>query len=306
LSDDLDLETLLETQAFFGLPSPALVEKDFHVVRALRALAALELAPQRLVFGGGTALSRAHKLVRRMSEDIDFKIVAPEPPARPALRELRERVTEALLAEGFEFEPENPEHRTSRNESRYTIFRLPYRPIAVGEGALRPEIKLEVVLWPLREASPELPVSSFIAEAFRRPPEVARLSCVSVTQTGAEKLIALTRRVAAEAELEPAERDPAVIRHVYDLHMVRGQCDAGALATLAREAMAHDAAEFGNQFPAYRDDPIGATRAALEALTRDSSYAERYRRFCQLMVYGEQPGYDEALATVRGLVADLT
>jgi hypothetical protein len=47
------LEELLEVQAHFGLPSPALVEKDFYVVRALAAIAAVEMGalPLRLVFG---------------------------------------------------------------------------------------------------------------------------------------------------------------------------------------------------------------------------------------------------------------
>jgi hypothetical protein len=38
-----------------GPPSPALVEKDFQVVKALAAIAALETGPLQLVFGGGTA-----------------------------------------------------------------------------------------------------------------------------------------------------------------------------------------------------------------------------------------------------------
>jgi hypothetical protein len=72
--------TLQEIQAYFRLPSPALVEKDFYVVKALAAIAAVDLEdlPLRLVFGGGTALSRAHQLIRRMSEDIDLRIVATD------------------------------------------------------------------------------------------------------------------------------------------------------------------------------------------------------------------------------------
>jgi Nucleotidyl transferase AbiEii toxin, Type IV TA system len=48
-----------------------LAEKDFYVVKALAAIAAVdnkEALHVRLVFGGGTALSRAHRLIRRMSE----------------------------------------------------------------------------------------------------------------------------------------------------------------------------------------------------------------------------------------------
>lgn len=44
LSDER-LRELLEVQAYFGLPSPALVEKDFYVVKALAALAAINTSP---------------------------------------------------------------------------------------------------------------------------------------------------------------------------------------------------------------------------------------------------------------------
>src|SRR5690606_11476611 len=121
LNDKPSLEELLEVQAYFRLPAPALDEKDWYVVKAL---AAADIAPFRLVFGGGTALARANKLVRRMSEDIDLKIVADEEPKRSALRRLRDTVTKALLASGFRFDPENPDQRRSQNESHYTVRRL--------------------------------------------------------------------------------------------------------------------------------------------------------------------------------------
>ena len=72
------------SRLIFRLPSVGLVEKDLHVVRAIAALAAIDAAPFALVFGGGTALARAHSIVRRMSEDVDFKIVPL--PAAPVSR----------------------------------------------------------------------------------------------------------------------------------------------------------------------------------------------------------------------------
>jgi hypothetical protein len=100
LSDRSSLQDLLEVQKHFGLPSPALVEKDWYVVKALAALVAVDAAPFRLVFGGGTALSRAHRLIRRMSEDIDLKIISDTTVTRPALRHLRDIITKALLQAG--------------------------------------------------------------------------------------------------------------------------------------------------------------------------------------------------------------
>jgi len=51
LSDKPSLQELLEVQKHFGLPSPALVEKDWYVVKALATLSAADTRPFRLVFG---------------------------------------------------------------------------------------------------------------------------------------------------------------------------------------------------------------------------------------------------------------
>jgi predicted nucleotidyltransferase component of viral defense system len=301
LSDKPSLQVLLEIQAHFGLPSPALVEKDWYIVQALAAITAADTAPLRLVFGGGTALSRAHRLIRRMSEDIDLKIVGDAEPTRPALRRLRDTITEALLAAGFRFDPANRAHRDSRNETRYTIYRLPYEPITAGEGALRPEIQIETAVWPLRRPAITLPVSSFVAEAFKRPPEVASIACVSIAQTAAEKLVALTRRTAAEIADAGGSRDATLARHLYDLHVIRAHYDPTDVAALAREIMPHDAEVFGNQFPAYRAHPMAETLRAIKALESDSSYARRYTGFRSDMVYGDTVEYAACLSTLSEL-----
>jgi predicted nucleotidyltransferase component of viral defense system len=288
---------------FFGLPDTALVEKDWYVVKALAAIATADTAPFRLIFGGGTALSRAHRLIRRMSEDIDLKIVGEGKPRRSALRRLRDTITAALLAAGFRFDPANPVQRESQNESRYTIYRLPYETVRAGEGALRPEIQIETAVWPLRHLAIMLPVSSFVAEAFNRPPEVSEIACVSVTQTAAEKLVALTRRTAAEIAHAGGPRDPALVRHLYDLHVIRAHYDPAEVAALARAIMPHDAAVFGNQFPAYRADPLAETLRAVEALATDASYTRRYAEFHSAMVYGDRIDYAACLGTLRELAA---
>lgn len=301
MRDNPTLQELLEVQSYFGLPSPALVEKDWYVVKALAAIATVNTSPLRLVFGGGTALARANKLVKRMSEDIDLKIVADVEPSRPELRRIREAITESLLSIGFQFDPKNPAHRHSRNESRYTIYQLPYTPIASGLGALRPEIQIETTVSPLRHATIDLPVSSFIAEAFQRPAEVTRISCVSVTETAAEKFISLTRRTAVELADARGSRDQTLVRHIYDLHVIREHYDAGEVAVLAKEIMVQDAEEFANQFPAYRDNPIAETKRAIQALAIEAVYAQRYAIFLRDMVYGESANYADCIKTLKSI-----
>lgn len=301
---DERLRELLEVQAYFRLPSVGLVEKDLHVVRAIAALAAIDATPFSLVFGGGTALARAHRILRRMSEDVDFKIV-PQPAApvsRSAIRRqiglLRKRVSPALQAVGFALDPGDETATWSLNENRYTVWHLPYTSGGgAGEG-LRPAIQIEMTYAPLRQAPVMLPVSSFVAEALGRTPEVEALPCVSMTETAAEKLVALTRRMAMELAGLSRDPDPTLVRHIYDLHMMRVHVDPAGVADLARAIAEADAKEFGNQYPAYTADIAGETRKALYALQTDPACRTRYDDFVAAMSYGDRPEFGEAFATV--------
>jgi predicted nucleotidyltransferase component of viral defense system len=308
LTDDA-LRELLEVQARFRLPSVSLVEKDLHVVRAIAALAAIDAAPFALVFGGGTALARAHKLVHRMSEDVDFKIVplSAAPVSRNGIHRhlsaLRKSVTAALQTAGFAFDPADSGQVTSQNESRYTVYQLPYAGTGAGKG-LRPTIQIELTYAHLRLAPVALPVSSFVAEAFGQVPEVASISCVSVTETAAEKLIALTRKTAAALAGLVSNPDPTLVRHIFDLHLMRDHVDATAVAAHAREIAIADAEQFRNQYPAYAADIAGETDKALSALRTDPTYRDRYAQFLVDMVYGERAEFDEAFATVASLASE--
>ena len=310
MSDELP-ENLRPVADFFGLPGTAAVAKDFHVVRAIRALAAIDAAPFSLVFGGGTALARAHRIIRRMSEDVDFKIV-PRPAApvsRSALRRqldhLRQHVSAALQAAGFAFDPADKAVAWARDEGQYAVWQLPYASDrGAGEG-LRPAIKIELNYAPLRRPPLMLPVSSFVAEATQRQPEVAQLACVGIVETAAEKLVSLTRRTAMEMAGLSRDADPALVRHIYDLHMMRDLIDPAEVAVLARSIAESDARQFAHQYPAYATEIAGETRKALDALRADPLHRRRYDDFVSAMVYGEKPEFGEAIATVAGLVEDI-
>jgi predicted nucleotidyltransferase component of viral defense system len=296
--NSLTLQDILEVQAHFGLPSPALVEKDWHVIKALAAIARAPVAPLQLVFGGGTALSRAYRLIRRMSEDIDLRIIEGARPSRARRRQLRDTLTTALLEAGFVFDPANTEHCHAANESRYTRYQLPYAPLARGAGVLRPTIQVETAVWPLRRPAVRLPVASFVAEAFQRPAEVPVIACVSIAEMAADKFVALTRRIGAERARLDANPDPTLIRHLYDLHVIRAHYDVAEVAALAREIMHADAEAYGNQFPAYRQDPLAETRQALAAIAIDNAYAAGFSAFQRDMVFGDRVSFAAGLATL--------
>ena len=65
--------------------------------------------------------------------------------------------------------------------------------------------------------------------------------------------------------------------------------------------MLADAEAYGNQFPAYREDPMRETLRAVEGLAADPGYVRRYEEFQRLMVYGDNIEYTACLGMVRDL-----
>ncbi len=305
-----ETRTLIAVADFFGLPNTDVVAKDFHVVQAIKALATLDATPFTLVFGGGTALARAHKLIERMSEDVDFKIVPSSlTTSRSALRKqlgtLRESVTEALQKAGFIFDANDPNHLRSRNEHHYNIYHIPYEYQAPQKQELRATLQIELTYATLRCPTTTLPVASFVADAFQSEAEVPTVSCVSVNETAAEKIVSITRRTAAELAGVNRDVDPTLVRHIYDLHVIREHIDHATVTNLAHVVAEEDAVVFKNQYPEYQENIIGETRKAIAALQADPVFKDRYQRFVAAMVYGQKPTYEEALATLIALAEKL-
>jgi hypothetical protein len=84
---------------------PGLIEKDWHVVRAIGVLASLDLADATPVFSGGTSLSKGWGIIKRFSEDIDFKVMPPAATSAAANRNqrraFRKRILSALTSNEF-------------------------------------------------------------------------------------------------------------------------------------------------------------------------------------------------------------
>lgn len=55
----------------------AFIEKDWFVTKVIKMLAENRYLDFFIVFTGGTSLSKAHRLIERFSEDVDFRVIAP-------------------------------------------------------------------------------------------------------------------------------------------------------------------------------------------------------------------------------------
>ena len=284
--------------------SPGLVEKDWHVVRALGVIAQVDPKGMASAFSGGTSLSKGWELLKRFSEDIDFKVAEPTPPSRSAGRRARgnyrQHMIEALTGAGFALEG-TPE---IGNDNRFFGADFGYQAqFAVGQG-LRPHIRIEMSFRAPALPPIARPIRSLIAAAAREPAEIAAFPCIDVVETAADKLSALAWRVRVRRRGE-AKDDPTIIRHLHDLAALEGTVGtAPNFRELVLAAVAADVGRGGEKDPPT--DPAVIFARMLQRLETDPLWAREYEDFVRQVSFAgpdEMIGFAEALGSCRRLVA---
>src|SRR5215207_10555026 len=96
-------KALLEEVAELRQLLPAFIEKDWFVTQVIDIVSRVEVPDFRIVFTGGTALSKAHGLLERFSEDVDFRVLTEGQPNRRVLSDFKQAVVDVLRKGGFAF-----------------------------------------------------------------------------------------------------------------------------------------------------------------------------------------------------------
>lgn len=280
-----------------------LIEKDWHVVRALAALAPVEVEHKtRLIFGGGTSLSRGWGLIKRFSEDIDFRVSCERDEVpRPARRSMRAAVLQAMLGAGFVSASEPK----VRDESRFVEMTFSYGAERVVPHGLRDHIKVELTMKQPRLVPICRPVQSFVCKLRGHSPEVSSIPCVDPVETAADKISAFAWRT-MKRKRGKANDDPAIVRHLYDLaalkELVEGRQD---FDSLARDVMKQDAGRGGAGQPT---EPYELLSAVLGVLEGDAAWQREYDDFVHQVGYGpgeELISFETALAAFKGYIQRL-
>jgi predicted nucleotidyltransferase component of viral defense system len=145
---------------------PAFVEKDWYVVQLIGEITNSDLFGAQTIFAGGTALSKAHRLVQRFSEDIDFRLILPldTSAARSKQRKLLSAIRDRLHQVITMHFPPNAVKWKSRAANRYFAFEIDYPSVVGSSHALRPHLQIEFTAATLLLPPLICPVASFIAE----------------------------------------------------------------------------------------------------------------------------------------------
>ena len=219
LPDFLDL--VRATAERKGLPID-IVEKDYYLTRALRALQ--QHCAGQFLLKGGTSLSKGWNLLDRFSEDIDLLFRAHREDRSPMGKsaiDTRLKKAETVLAATKEFTRETHPFNSETGVHRTVTFSYPRR-VEVVSG-LGNTVILEMGVRGGLQPSATRPIESFVA-SFAEEKEIAReaedlvsfdMELLDVRRTFIEKLFA------AYAVFE-ANRAARHARHYYDLYCLCG------------------------------------------------------------------------------------
>lgn len=291
----------IEEVALLMSIEPAYVEKDWFVAQIIALLAKAKYGDFKLIFTGGTALSKAHRLISRYSEDIDYRIVSPV-QKRSGLSGFKNYIVDYLNKNGFNV----PDSKVrAQNNNQYFTIEIDYETYFDKHAALRPHIQIEMSIRAPQLTPIEKPVSSFINELSKQPPEAIMVACSDPTENAADKLSAITWRIPDRIRGQ-AYDDPSIVRHIHDLAILSKMVvDDKAFAALVSNSVQNDASRSKNNLAFASQTLETKFTHMLDILGSDHEYPKEYKHFVESMSYALNdsiPKYEEALRVIKTLV----
>lgn len=283
--------------------SEAFVEKDWFVTQALSVIAKIKHPEFKFVFSGGTALSKAHKLIQRFSEDIDFiLIISKKNQNRKTRSDLKHAILKTLRDGGFQIEENKIQ---ARNENRFIAIDMNYESSFTRPNSLRPHIQIEMTVKTTQLPPVDLSVSSFVAELTKKAAEVERISCMDPAENAADKLSALAWRVLGRVH-DDLEGNPTVVRHIYDLAMLQDVAlNHTQFPNMITTCMEHDESRLRSNSKFVGLSMQEKFKLMLSKLDSDTEYAREYDRFVKGVLYSATdlaPDFALAVEAIKRLV----
>jgi predicted nucleotidyltransferase component of viral defense system len=250
--------------------SQTFIEKDYWITRALQRMSQNPNA-EKVVFKGGTSLSKAYRLTNRFSEDIDIAVIDADSFSGNQLKMLIKRLAKDMVNE---LEEKVVQGETSKGSRFYKAIYL--YPNLVG--LLSPTVKAGQLLIEINTYGNPFPyvkqeITSFISDYLKiinrqdlieeydlKPFSV---NVLDKRRTIAEKLVSLIR-FSFEEDIQKALA--AKIRHFYDLYYLANEMECAEYINSTdfqkdlSELLIYDQQEFdfpkGWQTKTLKDSPL--------------------------------------------------
>ena len=299
--------------------NPAVIEKDFWVCWVLKQLFADPELGTRLVFKGGTTLSKVFGLIDRFSEDIDlvldWQLLGYGPGQEDPFQDFeskgkQDRFNKSINRKAVDYIAGTltpnlqrlfsncPEIRVAVDTTDPNALNVAY-PAAFSEDDLRPEVRLEIGPLASWVPSNRHVIHPYAADAFPKVFEDPACPVVAITaeRTFWEKATILHQE-AHRAGVMPSRHS----RHYYDIFKL-------ATSSIRRRGLEglellRQVVEFKQRFypsgwARYQDAKPGTFRLIPDA-GRHSALRRDYREM-EMMIFGETPKFDTVMDSLKEL-----
>lgn len=285
---------------------PAIIEKDYFVTEALRVIA--QVAADKVIFKGGTSLSKGWNLIRRFSEDIDLFLdpLTFQPPlGKKAIdRELKKLRDAIGNHPALKFVSE--ESQTIGGFGRSDRFSYEQRFGGLGEVASR--VLLESGTASGREPTSIVELRSFLAQFLQETGMSlgADDECsfpfrlLHFRRTFVEKLFAIHGKV------ELLKRDGTAIgsyaRHYYDLSQlverpeVLSMLQSDEYAAIKFDYDTVSRNYFAKSYFAPPEMSFANSDALFPPSALNAALGKEYEQQCHVLCYGAFPSWNTVLA----------
>lgn len=221
-------QAILSTAEYFNIRE-VFVEKDYWVTYVLKNLSQSKYK-NKIVFKGGTSLSKAYRLINRFSEDIDLAIVQTDEITGNAIKKLIKDIEKEITNGLTELHIEGITSKGSK--FRKTVFEYPRIIDANDFGQAQDKLLVEInsfaTPYPYSEMSIQTMIADFLLQNNRKDAiesnqlESFTVNVLGLERTLTEKILSLVRAGYSENPISELE---ARVRHIYDLHFILTKAD---------------------------------------------------------------------------------
>lgn len=310
MQSNLDPQQTRKASALLGIPAD-FVRKDYFVTQVIHALTKIDDDYFELIFQGGTSLSKGYQIIRRLSEDVDFRVLQKQKTLtlgkeirRKKLRDFRYALIEELKKTGFLVSEESIR---VLYEGRFMSIQATF-PDSEKISYLKPHVAIDCFLGDLALTPVTKDITTLIKLTLGDECDHRTLpvSCVALDETAAEKWVALTRRI-ANTKIKSRQSDKDLVRHLYDLYQLKtGGFLSGEYTSLVDKVIEKDKSQFKHHNDDYIQNPIRESELALDLLYNDKQWKDHWDYFLEQMVYEEnKPSFDKAYSQFQLLSREI-
>lgn len=310
-------ELFSQTAAKDGRFNPAIVEKDFWVCWMLNHLFSSELR-NKLIFKGGTSLSKVFNLIERFSEDIDLILnwqgLIDEDPMQARNKTRQDKLNKRLDEAGERFIHNNlfpAIHdlcagicEVEMSQDNPNVILIKY-PAAFPRSYLRQEILLEI--GPKAAWIPHATYQTYSYAALAYPKQFKNAKVDLIATTPERSFWEKVTILHAEAH-RPASKKapPRYSRHYYDTAQM---ADSSVKNTaLADPGLLERVVEFKQRFyPSGHAHYDLARIGTLKLLPPEHAMANLASDYSKMreMIYGNYPSFAEIIAKLKNLEKEI-